>query len=97
MSGVGRRVIENSEGGRITPSVVLFDNDEITVGEQAVNALQYRPLDTVREVKRHMGERDWHYMSPEGKTLTPEEISAFILTRLKRDADSSSTPRSRRP
>jgi molecular chaperone DnaK len=78
-------VIINSQGGRITPSVVFFDDPEIVVGDDAVNNLPVRPLDVVREVKRHMGSQ-WIHTTPEGKQFSPEEISGFILTRLKQDA-----------
>ena len=78
-------VIINSQGGRITPSVVLFDDAEVVVGDDAVNSLSVRPLDVVREVKRHMGSQ-WTHTTAEGKAYTPEEISAFVLKRLKQDA-----------
>jgi len=78
-------IIINSQGGRITPSVVMFDDQEVVVGEDAVNSLPVRPLDVVREVKRHMG-TTWTHLSADGKATTPEEISAYILKRLKQDA-----------
>lgn len=78
-------VIINSQGGRITPSVVMFDDQEVVVGDDAVNCLPVRPLDVVREVKRHMGST-WTHMGADGKEHSPEEISAFILKRLRQDA-----------
>lgn len=78
-------IVINAQGGRITPSVVLFDDAEVVVGDVAVNSLSVRPLDVVREVKRHMGSA-WTYSTQDGKSYTPEEISAFVLRRLKQDA-----------
>jgi molecular chaperone DnaK len=80
-------VIPNAEGSRITPSVVGFSkNGEILVGEVAKRQAITNPDRTVRSVKREMG-RDWH-VDIDGKRWTPQEISAQILAKLKRDAES---------
>jgi molecular chaperone DnaK len=81
-------VIPNAEGSRTTPSVVGFSKGgEILVGEVAKRQAITNPDRTVRSVKRHMGERDWS-VEIDGKAWTPQEISAQILTKLKRDAES---------
>jgi molecular chaperone DnaK len=80
-------VIPNAEGSRITPSVVGFSKTgEILVGEVAKRQAITNPDRTVRSVKRHMGERDWN-VDIDGKKWTPQEISAQILGKLKRDAE----------
>jgi molecular chaperone DnaK len=72
-------VIPNAEGSRTTPSVVGFaKNGEILVGEVAKRQAITNPDRTVRSVKRHMGEKDWG-PDIDGKTWTPQEISAQIL------------------
>ena len=81
-------IIANAEGGRTTPSVVAFGkNGDVLVGEidkrQAVTNVDR----TIRSVKRHMG-TDWKTPEIDGKTYTPQEISARILQKLKRDAES---------
>jgi molecular chaperone DnaK len=79
-------VIPNAEGSRITPSVVGFSKTgEILVGEVAKRQAITNPDRTVRSVKRQMG-RDWS-IDIDGKRWTPQEISAQILTKLKRDAE----------
>ena len=81
-------VIPNSEGSRTTPSVVGYSkNVEILVGEVAKRQSITNPDRTVRSVKRHMGERDWS-VDIDGKKWTPQEVSAQILAKLKRDAES---------
>ena len=81
-------VIPNSEGQRTTPSVVGFSkNGEILVGEVAKRQAITNPDRTIRSVKRHMGEKDWS-VDVDGKNWTPQEISAQILGKLKRDAES---------
>ncbi len=81
-------VIPNAEGSRTTPSVVGFSKGgEILVGEVAKRQAITNPDRTVRSVKRHMGEKDWS-VDVDGKGWTPQEISAQILTKLKRDAES---------
>src|SRR5690242_17662095 len=80
-------VIANAEGGRTTPSVVAFaKNSEVLVGEIAKRQAVTNVDRTIRSVKRHMG-TDWT-VDIDGKTYTPQEISARILQKLKRDAES---------
>src|SRR5437762_3382183 len=81
-------VIPNAEGSRTTPSVVGFSkNGEILVGEVAKRQAITNPDRTVRSVKRHMGDKSWS-VDIDGKKWTPQEISAQILLKLKRDAES---------
>jgi molecular chaperone DnaK len=81
-------VIPNAEGSRTTPSVVGFSKTaEILVGEVAKRQAITNPDRTVRSVKRHMGDKDWS-VEVDGKKWTAQEISAQILTKLKRDAES---------
>jgi molecular chaperone DnaK len=81
-------VVPNAEGSRTTPSVVGFSkNGEILVGEVAKRQAITNPDRTVRSVKRHMGEKDFS-VDIDGKKWTPQEISAQILLKLKRDAES---------
>src|ERR1017187_6231115 len=79
-------VIPNAEGGRTTPSVVGFaKNGEVLVGEVAKRQAITNPDRTIRSVKRHMG-TSWT-VDIDGKAYTPQEISARILGKLKRDAE----------
>jgi molecular chaperone DnaK len=86
LEGGDPTVIPNAEGARTTPSVVAFKEGEILVGEVAKRQAITNPDKTVRSVKRHMG-TDWS-IETEGKTYTAQEISARILMKLKRDAES---------
>ncbi|HEX7098394.1 MAG TPA: molecular chaperone DnaK [Acidimicrobiia bacterium] len=79
-------IIPNAEGSRTTPSVVAFKEGEVLVGEVAKRQAITNPDKTVRSVKRHMGENTWR-IEAEGKSYTPQEISARILMKLKRDAE----------
>ncbi len=80
-------VIANSEGSRTTPSVVAFaKNGEVLVGQSAKNQAVTNVDRTIRSVKRHMG-TDWKTPEIDGKKYTPQEISARILQKLKRDAE----------
>src|SRR6201989_2025198 len=80
-------VIPNSEGARTTPSVVGFSkSSEVLVGEVAKRQAITNPDRTIRSVKRHMGETSWS-IDIDGKKYTPQEISARILQKLKRDAE----------
>jgi len=80
-------VIANSEGSRTTPSIVAFaKNGEILTGQPAKNQAVTNVDRTIRSVKRHMGS-DWK-TEVDGKKYTPQEISARVLMKLKRDAES---------
>ena len=79
-------VIANAEGSRTTPSVVAFaKNAEVLVGEVAKRQAVTNVDRTVRSVKRQMG-TDWT-IGIDGKKFTAQQISAFILQKLKRDAE----------
>ncbi|EFQ82171.1 chaperone protein DnaK [Aeromicrobium marinum DSM 15272] len=79
-------VIANAEGARTTPSVVAFAKDgEVLAGEVAKRQGVTNVDRTIRSVKRHMG-TDWS-SEVDGKTFNPQQISAFILQKLKRDAE----------
>src|SRR5687768_1985461 len=79
-------VIANAEGARTTPSVVAFAKDgEVLAGEVAKRQGVTNVDRTVRSVKRHMG-TDWS-VEIDGKTFNAQQISAFILQKLKRDAE----------
>ncbi|MFH0243504.1 molecular chaperone DnaK [Streptomyces sp. HK10] len=79
-------VITNAEGARTTPSVVAFaKNGEVLVGEVAKRQAVTNVDRTIRSVKRHMG-TDWK-INLDGKDFNPQQISAFVLQKLKRDAE----------
>ncbi len=79
-------VIANAEGSRTTPSVVAFaKNGEVLVGEVAKRQAVTNVDRTIRSVKRHMGS-DWSSRIDD-KTFTAQQISAFVLQKLKRDAE----------
>ncbi|MFF1870394.1 molecular chaperone DnaK [Streptomyces sp. CB03911] len=79
-------VITNAEGARTTPSVVAFaKNGEVLVGEVAKRQAVTNVDRTIRSVKRHMG-TGWK-VNLDGKDFNPQQISAFILQKLKRDAE----------
>ena len=79
-------VIANAEGNRTTPSIVAFKGQEVLVGELAKRQAITNPTNTVRSIKREIG-TNWK-KTFEGKEYTPQEISARILQKLKRDAES---------
>ncbi len=88
LSGGEPEVIANSEGSRTTPSVVAFaKNGEVLVGEVAKRQAVTNIDRTIRSVKRHMGDPNWK-VDIDGKSYTPQEISARVLQKLKRDAES---------
>ncbi len=79
-------VIANAEGSRTTPSLVAFaKNGEVLVGEVAKRQAVTNPDRTIRSVKREMGSQ-WN-VDIDGKKYTPQEISARVLMKLKRDAE----------
>jgi molecular chaperone DnaK len=80
-------VITNENGERTTPSVVSFDGDKAMIGEQAVNqAVQY-PDRTVFSIKRLIGTDEVVLLGEHSAEFTPEEVSALIFKKLKRDAE----------
>ena len=87
MEGGDPTIIPNAEGNRTTPSIVAFTEDgERLVGETAKRQAITNPDATISSIKRHMGldyKKEVH-----GKKLTPEEVSAMILQKLKADAES---------
>ncbi|GAB3287477.1 molecular chaperone DnaK [Parasphingorhabdus pacifica] len=86
LEGGESTVIANSEGSRTTPSVVAFaKNGEILTGQPAKNQAVTNVDRTIRSVKRHMG-TEWNTEVDE-KNYTPQEISARVLMKLKRDAE----------
>ncbi|NYH80902.1 molecular chaperone DnaK [Actinopolyspora biskrensis] len=86
LEGGESTVIANSEGARTTPSVVAFaKNGEVLTGQPAKNQAVTNVDRTIRSVKRHMG-TDWKTTVDE-KDYTPQEISARVLMKLKRDAE----------
>lgn len=76
----------NSSGDILTPSVVLFDGDEIVVGKEAVAASALEPEKVAECVKRDMGKKAFH-KTINGQTYPPEVISSLILRKLKSDAE----------
>ena len=87
LEGGEPKVITNAEGFRTTPSVVAFTKDgEVLVGETAKRQAVTNVDRTLTSVKRHMG-TDWKTPPIDGKQYTPQEISARILQKLKRDAE----------
>ena len=87
MEGGQPVVIVNSDGARTTPSVVGFaKNGERLIGETAKRQAITNPDNTISSIKRHMGEN--YKVNIEGKSYSPQEISAMILQKLKADAES---------
>jgi len=78
-------IITNSEGTRTTPSVVHIKDDEIIVGQIARNQAIVDPAHTIRSVKRKMGSNE--KIEVGGKSYTPEQISAMVLQKMKKDAE----------
>ena len=89
LNGIGRpEIVPNSEGERITPSVVYFDEEEagaIRVGLEALNCRQLNPERTARWIKRYMGDKTWK-KTVDGRDWTPEEISSLILKKIRQDS-----------
>ena len=86
LEGGDPTVVANAEGGRTTPSIVSFKDGEVLVGEIAKRQAITNPDQTVRSVKRHIG-TDWT-IDIDDKPFTAQEVSARILMKLKRDAES---------
>ncbi len=78
-------IISNAEGTRTTPSVVHIKDDEVIVGQIARNQAIVDPTHTIRSIKRKMGTNE--KLEIDGKEYTPEQISAMILQKMKKDAE----------
>jgi len=85
MEGGDPEIIVNSEGERTTPSVVAFDDGEQLVGKAAKNQAVQNPEETVQSIKRHVGED--YTVEMNGEEYTPEQVSAMVLQKIKRDAE----------
>ena len=81
LEGGEAKIITNPEGNRTTPSVVSFKNGEIQVGEVAKRQAVTNP-NTISSIKRHMGEAGYK-VEADGKSYTPQEISAMVLQYIK--------------
>lgn len=88
MEGAEPEILPNERGERTTPSVVSYDGEtgQCRIGTPAKNRAIKHPEQTIRSIKRHMGDREYE-ADLGGETLTPEEASARLLARLKRDAE----------
>src|SRR3989338_6172587 len=85
MEGGQSKIIPNSEGNRTTPSVVTIKDGDVVVGELARRQAIVNPKNTIRSIKRVMGTKE--KIEIDGRKYTPEQISAMILQKLKRDAE----------
>ncbi len=86
LEGGSPTVIPNDEGGRTTPSVVAFKGEEVIVGDRAKRQAVTNPKNTFASIKRLMGTSE--KVESNGKSYTPQEISAKTLGKLKADAES---------
>ena len=86
MEGGDPKIIPNPEGGRTTPSVVAFKDEEIQVGDVAKRQV-ITNKDTVTSIKRKMGSKEKTRIESKDKSYTPQEISAMILQHLKKSAE----------
>ena len=88
VDGSGRpKIINNREGEPITPSVVLFQGEQVLVGSTAKHSAVMFPDDCVQFVKRFMGDPHWNHVDSSGTVRRPEQISALLLRRLVDDAE----------
>lgn len=81
------QIIPNSEGGRVTPSVIYFEDDNPIVGTEAKNEAIIAPEDTIQYIKRKIGDKDFKFARKDGELFSPEELSAIILKKLKKQAE----------
>lgn len=81
------QIVENREGDRTTPSVLLYEDGGFIVGIHAKEASVDEPENTVQFIKRQMGEENYKFITEDDTEFKPEELSAIILKRLKKDAE----------
>jgi molecular chaperone DnaK len=79
-------IVPNQESERITPSVVLFDGDNIIVGNTAKESAKVEPHRVVSRVKQHMGDPNYVF-EHDGQVFSPEDISSFVLRKVVGDAE----------
>ncbi len=79
-------IVPNQESERITPSVVLFDGENIIVGNTAKESARVEPHRVVTRIKQHMGDPNFVFQH-EGQPFSPEDISSFILRKIVGDAE----------
>lgn len=79
-------IVPNQESERITPSVVLFDGDNVIVGNTAKESAKVEPHRVVSRIKQHMGDPNFVFQY-EGQSFSPEDISSFILRKVVGDAE----------
>jgi molecular chaperone DnaK len=79
-------IVPNQESERITPSVVLFDGDNIIVGNTAKESAKVEPNRVVSRIKQHMGDPNFVF-EYEAQAFSPEDISSFILRKVVGDAE----------
>ncbi len=79
-------IVPNQESERITPSVVLFDGDNIIVGNTAKESAKVEPHRVVSRIKQHMGDPNFVFEF-EGQAFSPEDLSSFILRKVVGDAE----------
>jgi molecular chaperone DnaK len=88
LNSIGKpEIVPNSDGDRLTPSVIFFDeenSDIIRVGIEAINSRHVNAERSVRWIKRHMGSKDFN-KDIDSHKWTPEELSSLILKKLKQD------------
>lgn len=80
-------IIVNRDGDRVTPSVILFEDNEPIVGSEAKANSVSDPDNVIQYVKRSLGNKAYKYISDEGTEYSSEELSALILKRMKEDAE----------
>lgn len=80
-------ILPNRDSERLTPSVVLFQGDEVVVGAQARRSAATDVGTVVQFVKRQMGNSNWRFEAETGRSYRPEEVSSLILRRLAEDAE----------
>ncbi len=90
----GPLTVVNAEGDRLTPSVVLFDGDEMVVGKEAIKAIATEAEHVAECSKRDVGQRAYHRLL-DGKPYPPEVIEALILNKLRVDAEKQIGPLSK--
>lgn len=92
LNSIGKpEIVPNADGERLTPSAIFFDEenaDIIRVGIEAVNSRCLNTERSVRWIKRHMGDPDYHN-NIDGKDWTPVELSSLILRKLKQDSETA--------